>query len=69
MTPGCALTARGGSSERYRAALLTVGLFNGPQVLQTLGACCVVAPSWLRAGNVRTPRPGAIAPLIGVLQP
>ncbi len=45
MTQWCALTARGGSSERYTAALLTVGLFNGPQVLQTLGARCVLAPS------------------------
>ena len=39
MTQWCALTARGGSSERYRAAFLTRGLLNGPQVLQTLGAC------------------------------
>ena len=68
MTPGCALTARGGSSERHRAALLTRGLHNGPQVLQTLGARCVLTPQG-REGNVRTPRPGAIDPLIRVLQP
>ena len=68
MTSGCALTARGGSSERHRAALLTGGLLNGPQVLQTLGARCVLETP-RHAGNVRTPRPGAIAPLIGVLQP
>ena len=68
MTSGCALTARGGSSERHRAALLTRGLLNGPQVLQTLGACCELAPQG-RTGNVRTPRPGAIAPQIELVQP
>ena len=61
MTPGPAPTARSGSSERHRAALLTRGLLNGPQVLRTLGACCVLTPQ-CRAGNVRTPSPGAIAP-------
>ena len=68
MTPGCALTARGGSSERHWAALLTRGLHKGPQVLQTLGARCVLTPQG-REGNVRTPRPGAIAPQIPLVQP